>query len=127
MSEYTQVNIPRLESYRKRLKPSDKAPPFTILSRGKGRRGRRRVLGRPTAGIERLRGLQSVKRFAVIQCPACHEFKIAKHGQGQARCPYCGQRFWLHGLRIFATSDHHKEATVQLQDARRCWLGQVLR
>ena len=121
------MGIPNWENYRRRLKPSDEAPSFTILSRGRGRRGRRRILGKPTAGIERLRGLQSVKQFAVIQCPICHEFKIAKHGQRQARCPYCGQRFWLHGLRIFATSEHRKEAATQLQDARRRWIGQVLR
>jgi len=126
LSEYTQVNIPRLESYRKRLGPSSKKPPFVILGR-KGRRGRRRVLGRPTSGVERLRGLQSLEQFAVIQCPLCHEFKVVGQGQRQARCPYCGRRFWLHGLRIFATSERRKEAAAQLQDVRRRWLGQVLR
>lgn len=120
------MGAPNLENYRMRLGPGSKKPPFTVLGR-KGRRGRRMILGRPTAGLERLRGLQSTERFAVIQCPACHEFKIAKCGQRQARCPYCGQRFWLHGLRAFATSERHKEAIVQLQDARRRWLGQVLR
>lgn len=119
------MGAPNLESYRKRLGLSSKKQPFVILGR-KSRRGRRRVLGKPTSGVERLRGLQSAKRFAVIQCPLCREFKIVEHDQRQARCPWCGRRFWLHGLRAFATSERHIEAAAQLQDVRRRWLKQIL-
>lgn len=120
------MGAPNLENYRMRLGPGSKKPPFVILCR-KGRRGRRRILGRPTVGLERQRGLQSIKRFAVIQCPVCHEFKIAKRGHKYMRCPYCDGRFWTHKRPILATSDDRGAIRAELVKIRARWVKQILR
>lgn len=116
-----------MENYRRRLGPGSKKSLFTILSGGRARRGRRRVLGKPTAEIERRRGLQSVKQFAIIQCPICHEFKIARRGQKYVRCPYCDGRFWTYNRPILATFDDKGAIRAELAKIRARWVKQILK
>lgn len=120
-------SAPNLTDYRRRLGPSSKEPPFVVLGRVGPRRGRKRITGRMTTGIARLKGLQCIKKFAVVQCPLCHEFRIAGQGQKYVRCPHCSGRFWLFNAPVLATNDNRAILVSELPDIRRRWLSQILR
>ena len=81
--------------------------------------------------VERAKGLEISRDFALVRCGEhytwplsiqerffkkprraetggrkyCGYFVIVRGKQKTARCPRCGKRFWLSGIRVFAQSD----------------------
>ena len=62
----------------------------------------------PPSVRARLRGLRINREFALIQCPGCNFFSIARAGQKTKLCPRCGRRFWLAKSRPIAVSDDYR-------------------